>query len=83
MAEYKKVFELTGKGYEYIEHERGFKAWFLNGVHHREDGPAVEYSSGAKSWYLNGERITLETESKDPKVLKLFEYMKFQEILDA
>jgi len=30
--------------------------WYLNGVRHREDGPAVEYSEGTKHWYLNGVR---------------------------
>jgi len=29
--------------------------WYLNGVPHREDGPAVEYANGTKSWWLNGE----------------------------
>lgn len=26
----------------------------LNGVLHREDGPAVEYVNGEKQWYING-----------------------------
>ncbi len=26
----------------------------LNGVPHREDGPAIIYSDGYKSWWLNG-----------------------------
>jgi hypothetical protein len=32
----------------------GNKWWYLNGVLHREDGPAVEYDDGEKHWYLNG-----------------------------
>jgi hypothetical protein len=32
----------------------GDKAWYLNGVLHREDGPAIEHSNGHKEWYLNG-----------------------------
>jgi hypothetical protein len=28
--------------------------WFLNGVLHREDGPAIEEGDGTKYWYLNG-----------------------------
>jgi hypothetical protein len=32
----------------------GDKSWYLNGKHHREDGPAIEYANGSKSWYLNG-----------------------------
>ena len=30
--------------------------WRLNGILHREDGPAYEHSDGYKSWYLNGQR---------------------------
>ena len=33
----------------------GSKAWYLNGVRHREDGPAYEGADGSKWWYLNGE----------------------------
>jgi hypothetical protein len=32
----------------------GSKEWFLNGLIHREDGPALECASGTKFWYLNG-----------------------------
>ena len=41
---------------EYIVkvNDYGTKAWWLNGLLHREDGPAVEDSDGNKSWYLNG-----------------------------
>jgi hypothetical protein len=28
----------------------------LNGIYHREDGPAVIYSSGSQWWYKNNER---------------------------
>jgi hypothetical protein len=31
----------------------GTKFWFLNGKHHREDGPAIEWADGSKTWYLN------------------------------
>jgi len=34
--------------------EYGSKRWYLNGLKHREDGPAVEYLTGTKVWYLNG-----------------------------
>jgi hypothetical protein len=37
-----------------IECLDGTKKWYLNGLLHREDGPAVEWSNGYKSWYLNG-----------------------------
>ena len=32
----------------------GNKEWYLNGLAHREDGPAVEFINGDKAWYLNG-----------------------------
>jgi hypothetical protein len=32
----------------------GTKRWTLNGLFHREDGPAVEHSDGTKYWCLNG-----------------------------
>ena len=28
--------------------------WFLNGLRHREDGPAVERTNGQKEWFLKG-----------------------------
>jgi hypothetical protein len=34
-------------------HPNGDKEWFLNGMLHREDGPAVECANGDKIWYLN------------------------------
>jgi hypothetical protein len=33
----------------------GRKYWFLNGLLHREDGPAAVYPNGIECWYLNGE----------------------------
>jgi hypothetical protein len=35
-------------------HPNGDKEWFLNGMLHREDGPAIECANGDKEWYLNG-----------------------------
>jgi len=32
----------------------GNKWWYLNGIFHRKDGPAVEFADGGKFWYLNG-----------------------------
>ena len=37
---------------------KGTKFWYLNGLRHREDGPAVEFASGIKSWFLNGVNVT-------------------------
>ena len=32
----------------------GSRYWYMNGVRHREDGPAIEYANGYKEWYFNG-----------------------------
>ena len=41
---------------EYRTDVDGNKVWLLNGVLHREDGPAIEYSDGETRWCLNGKR---------------------------
>jgi hypothetical protein len=28
--------------------------WCLNGLRHRQDGPALEYDNGDKYWFING-----------------------------
>lgn len=33
----------------------GTKEWCLNGLRHREDGPAVEHVDGTKEWYQKGQ----------------------------
>lgn len=33
----------------------GAQFWYLNGEHHREDGPAIFYPDGSQDWLLNGE----------------------------
>ena len=42
-----------------IDHN-GFKHWYKDNLHHREDGPAIEYLSGTKCWYQNGKRHRLD-----------------------
>jgi len=42
------------KGYEITE-TMHWRAWYLNGKLHREDGPAVEWADGHREWWLNGE----------------------------
>ena len=37
---------------------RGDKHWYLNGIWHRENGPACEWADGYKAWYLNDKRLT-------------------------
>ncbi len=48
------MLEQTMIEYKVRVHDNGDKFWYLNGKHHREDGPAIEYSNGTKYWYLNG-----------------------------
>lgn len=36
----------------------GSKRYYLNGIIHREDGPAVECVDGYKAYYLNGRLLT-------------------------
>lgn len=31
--------------------------WFINGLLHREDGPAVIKSNGTIEWWINGEKF--------------------------
>ena len=33
----------------------GDKHWYVNGLLHREGGPAIERADGGKQWYLNGQ----------------------------
>ena len=36
--------------------EYGIKRWKLNGVLHREDGPAIEFGDGSKFWFIDNKR---------------------------
>jgi len=33
----------------------GHQAWYLNGMRHREDGPAFVGADGSQAWWLNGD----------------------------
>jgi len=45
---------------ELIEFTNGYKAWYLNGLRHREDGPAIDWGDGRKRWFLNDKEYTEE-----------------------
>lgn len=45
----------TGISLPAIELTNGYKAWYINGKLHREDGPAIINSHGHYSYYLNDE----------------------------
>ena len=38
----------------------GNKFWFLNGIQHRVDGPAVIRADGFQAWLLNGRRHRID-----------------------
>jgi len=42
----------------FIEHADGTKFWYLNGINHRIDGPAIEYPDGTKFWYIDNKQVT-------------------------
>jgi len=49
-----KVIE-NGKEYAVIEYAAdNSKRWYLNGVLHREEGPAIIYCNGTFIWFKNG-----------------------------
>lgn len=49
---------LLGNGYiELFTDELGNHRYFLNGLLHREDGPAIVCKSGYKEWYIRGRQI--------------------------
>jgi len=41
---------------EYEIDRYGNKEWRVNGLYHREDGPAVVDAAGTKAWYVDGKR---------------------------
>ena len=43
-----------------ITDKYGNKRWYLNGLYHREDGPAVECANGDKQWWSNDRRHRLD-----------------------
>ena len=56
---YIRLFEELQPVIKYYDDGQKMESWFLNGKHHREDGPAVErwLKNGQKfeeSWWLNG-----------------------------
>ena len=40
-----------------IENEDGTVEWRLDGVLHRDDGPAVEKSDGTRVWFKYGKQL--------------------------
>ncbi len=59
-----------------LEHNDGYKSWWINGERHREDGPAIEWNDGDKSWYLN------DTEYSEQDYYQEVAKFKLKRILD-
>jgi len=43
-----------------VQHNYGNISWRVNGLYHREDGPAEIWPDGIKYWHLNGFRYSFE-----------------------
>jgi len=45
-------------GPAYVDHVIGYACWYINGVRHRIDGPAVEVNGDRQNyWFINGKLI--------------------------
>lgn len=51
---------------KFLTHPDGSKAWYRNGLLHREDGPAFICNDGKESWYRHGR---LHREGGEPAVI--------------
>jgi len=52
----KQLHRLDGPAVE--DSNGGYKAWFINGKRHREDGPAITRLYGDKEWWINGKKYS-------------------------
>ena len=43
-----------------LEWPSGTKAYYVNSILHKLDGPAIEWTSGTKEWFIDGKQITEE-----------------------
>lgn len=44
------------KGAHKVGYSGGTVVYYVDGLKHREDGPAVEYPKGGKEWWIHGRR---------------------------
>ena len=49
----------------------GYRAWYKDGLRHREDGPAIEYTGGGGEWYLHGKQLSEEEFNEHLKKLEI------------
>jgi hypothetical protein len=45
---------MTNHSDDMTTNSNGDREWYVNGVRHRTDGPAVEWADGDREWWLNG-----------------------------
>jgi len=71
---YKKI---SGKDYLKLQDKtgaylllwpNGSKSWYLNGLYHRENGPAIEWADGRKNWWVHGTWYKTEEEWEIAKI---------------
>ena len=63
------------------EYTNGYKSWWLNGLRHREDGPAVEYADGSNEWWLNGVKMSEEDFLKESQPTKELSVEEIEKLL--
>jgi hypothetical protein len=68
--------------YEVVVYKDGTTLWRLDGLIHREDGPAATGASGKKTWFLNGQQMT-EAQHKERMNPPVVEEMTMEEICKA
>jgi hypothetical protein len=54
-----------------VEFVDGFQSWYIDGIQHREDGPARIFSTGRKDWFIEGRYIKKENFEEEIKIYKL------------
>jgi hypothetical protein len=47
-----------------VQWRSGSTSYYVDGLLHREDGPAVKSINGAKDWWLNGREIIIDDLTK-------------------
>jgi hypothetical protein len=49
-------FILNARGIPYLRKNGKCSAWYLDGVFHRDNGPAITYEGDSEEWYYKGQR---------------------------
>lgn len=73
---------LHNEGEPAIEYKDGSKFWYLHGIYHRLDGPALSYASGIVYYFIDNELFNKKDYWKHPEVIK-YQYLKEHPELEA